>query len=72
MRKYIFALVTAALMASVGCHSDQTEKNSKSTDADSTAQDSSRLDSFGADGSAKSMKGTTEDSTIMGSPPHKN
>ena len=70
MRKYIFTVITAAVMASTGCRSDQSQKNSKSTGADSTVQDSSsKLDSFGGDGTAKSRKGTTKDSTVMGSPP---
>ncbi|MDQ0966706.1 hypothetical protein QFZ20_002109 [Flavobacterium sp. W4I14] len=69
MRKYIFAIATAAVMAGMGCHADRTENDSKSTSADSSLQDSSRLDSFGGDGTAKSRKGTTKDSTVMGTPP---
>ena len=69
MRKYILAIATAAVMASMGCHADRTENDSKSTGADSSLQDSSRLDSFGGDGTAKSRKGTTKDSTVMGTPP---
>ncbi|MGN8056133.1 hypothetical protein ACTJKN_07665 [Pedobacter sp. 22163] len=69
MRKYIFAIATAAMMASMGCHADRTENDRKSTSPDSSLQDSSRLDSFGGDGTAKSRKGTTTDSTVMGTPP---
>jgi hypothetical protein len=69
MRKYIFAIATAAVMGSMGCHADRTENDRKSTAADSSLQDSSRLDSFGGDGTAKSRKGTTKDSTVMGTPP---
>ena len=69
MRKYIFAITTAAVMTSMGCHADRTENDRKSTSADSSLQDSSRLDSFGGDGTAKSRKGTTKDSTVMGTPP---
>ena len=69
MRKYIFAIATAAVMASMGCHADRTENDRKSASADSSLQDSSRLDSFGGDGTAKSRKGTTKDSTVMGTPP---
>lgn len=69
MRKYIFAIATATVMASMGCHSDRIENERKSTGADSSVQDSSRLDSFGGDGTAKSRKGTTKDSTVMGTPP---
>jgi len=72
MRKYIFAfaIATAAVMAGAGCQSNQSQNNSKSTSADSTAPDSSsKLDSYGGDGTAKSRKGTTKDSTVMGSPP---
>lgn len=69
MRKYIFAIATVAVMAGMGCHADRTENDRKSTGADSSLQDSSRLDSFGGDGTAKSRKGTTKDSTVMGTPP---
>jgi len=71
MRKYFFAfvIVIAQTVAGSGCQSDQSEKNNKSAGADSTLQDSSRLDSFGGDGTAKSRKGTTNDSTVMGTPP---
>jgi hypothetical protein len=73
MRKYIFAVIAAGVMAGMGCRSDQSQNNSKSTGADSTFQDSSnRLDSFGGDGTAKSKKGTIKDSTVMGSPPEQN
>ena len=69
MRKYIFAIATAAVITSMGCHADRTKNDRKSTGADSSLQDSSRLDSFGGDGTAKSRKGTTKDSTVMGTPP---
>jgi len=38
----------------------------------STKMDSSRIDSFGGDGTAKSRVGMTKDSTSMGTPPEKN
>lgn len=69
---YPIRLVSILLFCSlfIACGSPE-QKNSAVQDsvADKTATDSSRLDSFGGDGTAKSRIGTAEDSTSMGTPP---
>ena len=54
----------------IACGSPE-QKNPADKDSvtDKTATDSSTLDSFGGDGTAKSRIGTTKDSTVMGTPP---
>ena len=67
-RLKILLLIAIATMTFSACNSGNSESNKHSG---RTAQDSVPLDSFGADGTAKSAIGTSKDSTIMGKPPEK-
>ena len=67
MKKMIFILFAFAFTSLYSCSSESGQK----ADKDSARKDTTTLDSFGGDGTAKSKIGTTTDSTVMGTPPEK-
>jgi len=66
--RLIILLLFCSFLTACGSPEKKNPAN-KDTVADKTATDSSTLDSFGGDGTAKSRIGTTKDSTVMGTPP---
>lgn len=68
MKKLTITFIALITITLFSCSSDS--KNS-STGSDTSRLDSVNQDSLGADGTAKSRSGTTEDSTVMGTPADK-